>query len=109
MPIKRVSMIKLKEILRLKYEAHLSLRQIAACLSLSIGVISKYVQRADAAGLSWPLPDDVSDLTLKARLQPGRVRAESLDFAEPDFVAMERELKQKGMTRQLLWEEYAQP
>lgn len=108
MPIKRVSMIKLKEILRLKYEAQLSLRQIAACLSLSIGVISKYVQRADAAGLSWPLPDDVSDLTLKARLQPGRVRAESLDFAEPDFVAMERELKQKGMTRQLLWEEYAQ-
>ena len=92
MPIKRVSMIKLKEILRLKYEAQLSLRQIAACLSLSIGVISKYVQRADAAGLSWPLPDDVSDLTLKARLQPGRVRAESLDFAEPDFLAMEREL-----------------
>ncbi|MDZ7924917.1 MAG: hypothetical protein U5M23_12895 [Marinagarivorans sp.] len=87
-------MIKLKEILRLKYEAQLSLRQIAASLSLSIGVISKYVQRADAAGLSWPLPDDVSDLTLKARLQPGRVRAESLDFAEPDFVAMERELKQ---------------
>ncbi|MDZ7925480.1 MAG: hypothetical protein U5M23_15850 [Marinagarivorans sp.] len=65
-------MIKLKEILRLKYEAQLSLRQIGACLSLSIGVISKYVQRADAAGLSWPLPDDVSDLTLKARLQPAQ-------------------------------------
>lgn len=108
MTTKKVSMIKLKEILRLKYEAQLPLRQIGSCLSLSIGVISKYVQRADAAGLSWPLPDDLSDQALKARLQPGRVRAESLDFAEPDFVAMERELKQKGMTRQLLWEEYVQ-
>ena len=51
MTTKRVTMIKLKEILRLKYEAQLSLRQIALCLSLSIGVISKYLQRAEAAGL----------------------------------------------------------
>ena len=52
-------MIKLKELLRLKYEAQLSLRQIALCLSLSVGVISKYLQRADAAGLGWPLPDEL--------------------------------------------------
>ena len=52
MKTKRVTMLKLKEILRLKYEAKLSLRQIALCLSLSLGVISKYLQRADAAGLS---------------------------------------------------------
>lgn len=42
MTTKRVTMIKLKEILRLKYEAQLSLRQIALCLSLSIGVISNF-------------------------------------------------------------------
>ena len=63
-------MIKLKEILRLKYEARLSLRQIALCLSLSIGVISKYLQRAEAAGLGWPLPEDMTDAELEARLQP---------------------------------------
>lgn len=71
-------------------------------------MISKYVQHANAAGLSWPLPDGVSVLALKAHLQPGGVRAESLDFAKPDFVAMERELKQNNMTRQSLWEEYAE-
>jgi hypothetical protein len=73
MSTKKVSMIKLKEMLRLKYEARLSVRQIGACLNLSVGVISKYVQRADAAGLGWPLPGDVSDQVLKAKLQPRRM------------------------------------
>ena len=93
MSAKKVSMIKLKEILRLKYEAKLSVRQISSCLSLSIGVISKYVQRADAAGLSWPLPDDVSEQVLKAKLQPRRMNSASSDLAEPDFEVMARELK----------------
>lgn len=108
MTTKRVTMIKLKEILRLKYEAQLSLRQIGLCLGLSIGVISKYLQRAEAAGISWPLPEGLSDVELEAQLQPGRSRTVSSDLAEPDFVDIERELKQKGMTRQLLWEEYAE-
>ena len=101
-------MIKLKEILRLKYEAQLSLRQIALCLSLSIGVISKYLKRAEAAGVSWPLPEGMTDTELEAHLQPRRNRNAVLSTAEPDFAAIEQELKQKGMTRQLLWEEYAQ-
>ena len=108
MTTKRITMNKLKEILRLKYEAQLSLRQIGDSLSLSIGVISKYLQRAEAAGLCWPLPEGVSESELERRLQPGRIRSTSADLAEPDFVEMEHELKQKGMTRQLLWEEYAQ-
>ena len=108
MTTKRVTMIKLKEILRLKYEAQLSLRQIALCLSLSIGVISKYLQRAEAAGLGWPLPDGMTDKELEARLQPGRTRKALPEMVEPDFVKMDQELKHKGMTRQLLWEEYAQ-
>lgn len=108
MSTKKVSMIKLREILRLKYEAKLSVRQIGSCLSLSIGVISKYVQRADAAGFGWPLPDDVSEQVLRAKLQPRRMSTASPDLTEPDFDVMASELKQKGMTRQLLWEEYAE-
>ena len=92
-------MIKLKEILRLKYEGQLSLRQIALCLSLSIGVISKYLQRAEAAGLGWPLPDGMTDKELEARLQPGRTRKALPEMIEPDFVKMDQELKRKGMTR----------
>ena len=101
-------MIKLKELLRLKYEAQLSLRQIALCLSLSVGVISKYLQRADAAGLGWPLPDELSEAGLQALLQPQRSKGLSSDVADPDFMTIEQELKQKGMTRLLLWQEYAQ-
>lgn len=108
MTTKRVTMSKLKEILRLKYEAQLSQRQIARCLNLSIGVISKYLQRAEAAGLTWPIPAGVSETELEAQLQPARHRSTSTDFAEPDFTAIAQELKRKGMTRQLLWEEYAE-
>ena len=108
MSTKRVTMMKLRELLRLKYEAQLSVRQIALCLSLSMGAVSKYVQRADAAGLDWPLPDELSELGLQALLQPRRSTAASSDVAEPDFMTIEQELKQKGMTRLLLWQEYAQ-
>ena len=55
MTTKRVTMNKLKEMLRMRYEAQLSLRQIALCLSLSIGVISRYLKRADGAGIARPI------------------------------------------------------
>ncbi len=52
-------MRQLKELLRLKYIAHLTHRQIAGVLNLSTGVVSKYVQLAEAAHLSYPLPEAV--------------------------------------------------
>lgn len=108
MTTKRVTMIKLKEILRLKFEVQLSLRQIALCLGLSVGVISKYLQRAQAAGLNWPLPEGMTESQLQVALQPLRKQSDSGKMAELDFATMENELKQKGMTRQLLWDEYAE-
>ena len=59
---------KIKDELRLKYEANLSCRQMAASLKISVGVISKYTKAAEEAGLSWPLPDGLDDTTLEARL-----------------------------------------
>ena len=58
--------------------------------------------------VGWPLPDGMTDKELEARLQPERTRKALLEMIEPDFVKMDQELKHKGMTRQLLWEEYAQ-
>jgi len=101
-------MNKLKEMLRMRYEAQLSLRQIALCLSLSIGVISKYLKRADGAGIGWPLPEGMSDSALALLLQPAKKSVVSLAMAEPDFPDIAQELTQKGMTRLLLWQEYAQ-
>ena len=57
MPVARISMRKIKEVLRLKHAAHLSHRQIARSLKLSVGVVAKYLAAAERAGLTWPLPD----------------------------------------------------
>lgn len=60
-------MLRLKDILRLHHEAHLSHRQIARSLGLSVGVISKYLTRARLAGVvQWPLPADLSEAQLLA-------------------------------------------
>lgn len=97
-------MRKIKDVLRLKYEANLSGRQIAASLKLSVGVISKYVNAAEAAGLSWPLPAEMDDTLLAARLFPSATSAR--EHVMPDCAHIHQELKHKGVTLLLLWEEY---
>lgn len=97
-------MRKIKEVLRLNFESKLSFRKIASSLQLSIGVISKYVNAAEAAGLSWPLPADLDDATLEARLFP--IGTSISEFVMPDCAYLHHELKRKGVTLLLLWEEY---
>jgi len=106
----RISMRKLIEVLRLRHTAGLSYRQIAASLNLSYGAVSNYLTRAAAAALAWPLPDgmgegEVEQLLFPAAAAPTRPRV------EPDFPTVHQELRRKGVTLQLLWEEYraAQP
>jgi transposase len=108
MKAKKVTVLKLKDILRLHHQAHLSQRQIARSQNLSVGVISKYLTRARLAGITWPLPPDVGEDQLLAILQPKRNGAATALLAEPDFAELSAELSRKGMTRQLLWEEYAE-
>lgn len=108
MTTKRVTMQKLKDVLRLRYGAELSIRQIATSLQLSSGVVAKYISRAQAAGLGWPLPDGLSEAELARRLQPGRSVNPAQAGIEPDYIAIREELGNKGMTLQLLWEEYAE-
>jgi transposase-like protein len=69
---KRLSMRKTEEILRLKYESGLTHRAIARACSVSAGTVSEYVTRAQAAGLSWPLPEGLSAEELDALLFPRR-------------------------------------
>lgn len=102
-------MNKIKDVLRLRYQAELSIRQVASSLNLSVGAVSKYLKRAELAGVSWPTPADMSDKDLESLIQPPRTTPIAApSFVEPDFGEIQRELKQKGMTLQLLWEEYAQ-
>lgn len=97
-------MRKIKDVLRLKYEAQLSHEKIARACSLSKGVVGKYVSLAEALGLSWPLPEGVDEAELERRLFPPRQPPSR--YREPDYPALHQELKRKGMTLQLLWSEY---
>jgi transposase len=103
-------MRKIKEVLRLKFEAGLSHERIAAATGLSKGAVAKYVRRALSAGVAWPLAPEVDDAQLEARLFPG-APARVVAYAQPDFGQLHQEIKRKGVTLQLLWEEYhaAQP
>ncbi len=100
-------MRKLKEILRLRFEAGLSYRQIAAAAKVSVGVAVKYVAQAERAGLTWPLPENQDETALARLLGQGTdVPARLNRYAAPDGAMMHQELKKKGVTLQLLWEEY---
>ena len=73
-------------------------------LQLSVGVISKYAHAAEAAGLSWPLPVELNDSELEGRLFP--ISPQVREFALPDCDYLHQELKRKGVTLMMLWEEY---
>ena len=68
MPTERLSMRKIRDVLRLKLEDGLSERMIARSLSLSNGSVNSYLQRARLAGLGWPLSDALDDAALELLL-----------------------------------------
>jgi transposase len=105
MPRERLSMRKVREVLRLKYEQGLSSRAIATSCHISVGSVHDYLQRAKITGLPWPLPDDLSDEALDRRLFPPAATLPS-DRPTPDLSYIARELRRKGVTLSLLWEEY---
>ena len=100
-------MRKIRDVLRYRHSAGLSLEATARALNISKGVVAKYLRLASAAGLSWPLPDDLDDSGLE-KLLYRQVTAREPTFAEPDYAGVHQELKKKGVTLTLLWEEYLQ-
>ena len=107
MPVKQVSMRKIKECLRLKWSCGLSHEQIAKALGLSKGVISKYAQLALAAGLDWDKTSALDETELQRLLIPSIKRTRGTRPL-PDWAVAHRELHKKGITLQLLWEEYVE-
>jgi len=105
MPTERLSMRRIRELLRLRFEVGLSTRLIATSLGISKGAVGDYLQRVQVAGLGWPLPEDLDDTVLERRLFPGPPPSKA-PRAEPDWAAVDRELRRKGVTRSLLWQEY---
>jgi transposase len=99
-------MRKIREVLRLK-DAGLSSRAIARVCLIGKETVREYLGRAAEAGLTWPLPEGLSEEDLERRLFP-RVPVSVRKESEPNWSEIHRELRKKGITRQLLWEEYRQ-
>ena len=93
------------ELLRLDAEAGLSVRQIAASLGLPRSTVADYLRRFRRTGLPWPLPAEVDEATLEARLF-GAERAPPPSRPLPDWATVHAEHKRPGVTRALLWLEY---
>ena len=108
--MKRTGMIDIRDILRHRHGHGLARAEIAAATGVSTGTVSHVLERAAAAGLSWPLPPDLDDEALRARLYPAPERDSG--HAEPDWDAVIEELKaprkrrRARLTRRQLWVEY---
>jgi transposase len=106
MPGERVSMRKIREVLRLRFAQGLSQRAIGASLGLSAGAVNSYLGRARMVGLDWPLADEFSDAELETLLYPAPPDVTSERRPVPDWALVHRELRRPNMTLALLWEEY---
>jgi transposase len=106
MPTERLSMRRIRDVLRLKFAQGLSDRAIVASLKLGKGSVGNYLMRARSAGLEWPLPAGLSDDDLELLLFPAAPSIPDEDRPVPDWMVVDRELRRPGVTRALLWEEY---
>src|SRR3954471_22528716 len=108
MPAERVSMRRMREILRLKFECGSSDRAIAVAVSVARSTVQLCLARFAAAGLSWPLPATLTDHSLEGLLFAplGGSKPGKRFKAEPDWAAIYREVRRPGVTLLLLWEEY---
>ena len=105
MPAERVSMRKLRDVLRLTQAMGMSRRLVGEATGIGKTAVGEYVRRAAVAGLSWPIPDGIDDAELERRLFPPR-EASSAAQPEPDWSQIHSELKRRGVTLALLWQEY---
>jgi transposase len=78
---KRLSMRKIEEILRLKFEKGLTHREIARSCGVSAATVSDYVLRARLAGLRWPLPGGMNQEELEERLFPACAKQTGREIA----------------------------
>ena len=106
MPGERVSMRKIREVLRLRLGHGLPQRAIGQSLRLSQGAVSEYLKRARRAGVGWPLPADMDDVRLEALLFPPPLDVPAELRPMPDWAAVHREMRRPNVTLALLWEEY---
>ena len=106
----RLSMRKAKEVIRLTHGFGLSQRQVARTCGVARSSVADYLARAERAGISWPLPDGMSEQELENKLFSSASVSAS-KRALPDCAYIQQELrrhKKYNLTLDLLWQEYKQ-
>jgi transposase len=106
MPAARLSMRKIKDVLRLHFESGLSRRRIARSCGIGRPTVAEYLRRFEQAGLAWPGADELDDAALERRLFPPPPPVPSGERAVPDWPRVHEALRGKGVTLCLLWQEY---
>jgi transposase len=104
----KLTMRQIQEILRLKHQNQLSIREIARSCGLPTSTVGDYLKRAEAAGISWPVPEGQSEKELLQLLIAQPVTGTDRCAALPDWPYIHKELGRKAVTLLLLWQEYRQ-
>jgi hypothetical protein len=79
-------MRQLRELLRLRLQAELSMRQIKDSLRISLGAVQKVISQAEAQGLSWASIEQLVDQQLTRRFYPEADTRVSAALQLPDWV-----------------------
>lgn len=100
-------MRRVRDILRLKFEIGLSGRDVARRSGIGATTIREMLKRFEVSGLEWPLAPALTDAELEERLYgKAATRQGQRRRSEPDWPAINRELKRKHVTLQIVWDEY---
>jgi len=102
--MEKISMLKVKEVFRLKYETKLSARKISRALNISHTVINGYIKRFEALSISYKELLGLSDKEIITKLFASE--AKSHKYPIPDWSKIHQELRSKIVTLELLHQEY---
>jgi len=103
---RELSMRKVREIMRLGLKCHLGYREIARSCFISHSTVSGYLSQAKVMGLTYEGVEKMDDEELKGVLKAESSQKQKAAYPQPDWQWVHQELKKKGVTLQLLWEEY---
>jgi len=104
----RITMRKIKEILRFKHNNNLSGRKIAKICVTGRTTVQDYIRRFEASPLTWPLPESMTDEELEKQLFPPNKNPENNNRVPLDFPYLVSELSRPDVTKEVLWSEYKQ-
>src|ERR1700680_1501243 len=106
MPAERLSMRKIREVLRLKYACGASDRVIARSVGIGRTAIAEYIRRAAVIGITWPIPQEFDDTALERKLFAPAGYNPPRSKPLPEWGHIHAELRRRGVTLALLWEKY---